>query len=41
MQKSWDIIDSMEDCGMVDASFLEPRFTWCNAIDKTQNLEEN
>ncbi|XP_059301908.1 uncharacterized protein LOC132053826 [Lycium ferocissimum] len=33
MQKSWDFINSMEECGMVDAGFSGPRFTWCNARD--------
>ncbi|XP_059302171.1 uncharacterized protein LOC132054125 [Lycium ferocissimum] len=36
--KSWDFIDSMEECGMMDAGFSGPRFTWCNARDKRHRI---
>lgn len=38
MQKNRDFIDSMEECGMVDASFSGPRFTWCNARGRKHRI---
>ncbi|XP_049381360.1 uncharacterized protein LOC125845914 [Solanum stenotomum] len=31
MEKSWDFISCMNDCGMVDAGYKGLKFTWCNA----------
>ncbi|OIT23700.1 hypothetical protein A4A49_53972 [Nicotiana attenuata] len=30
MEKSWEFISCIEECGMVDAGLSGPRFTWCN-----------
>nr|XP_009786204.1 PREDICTED: uncharacterized protein LOC104234350 [Nicotiana sylvestris] len=38
MEKSWEFISCMEDCGMVDASYKGLRFTWCNARGRHQRI---
>ncbi|OIT28645.1 hypothetical protein A4A49_18367 [Nicotiana attenuata] len=38
LEKSWDFIDCMDDCGMVDSGFIGPRFTWCNNRDRWNRI---
>ncbi|XP_060182557.1 uncharacterized protein LOC132612273 [Lycium barbarum] len=38
MEKSWDFITCMDDCGMVDAGFTGLRFTWCNTRGKPHRI---
>ncbi|XP_070039791.1 uncharacterized protein [Nicotiana tomentosiformis] len=38
MEKSWDFIECMEECGMADVGYTAPRFTWCNARDKWNRI---
>ncbi|KAH0714773.1 hypothetical protein KY285_007601 [Solanum tuberosum] len=38
MEKSWDFISCMNDCGMVDAGYKGLRFTWCNARERSKRI---